>query len=38
MVRRPSIIINRLDAERLQRLIDSATEKDLMVRSCWRKS
>ena len=31
MVRRPSIIINRLDAERLQRLIDSATEKDLMV-------
>ncbi|CAN0571684.1 unnamed protein product [Ectocarpus sp. 12 AP-2014] len=28
---RPFITINRLDAERLQRLIDNASEKDLMV-------
>ncbi|MWJ29517.1 nucleoside diphosphate kinase regulator [Halomonas sediminis] len=28
---RPPILINRLDAERLQRLIDEASEKDLAV-------
>ncbi|WP_249979320.1 nucleoside diphosphate kinase regulator [Vreelandella olivaria] len=31
MGQRPPIIINRLDAERIQRLIDHASEKDLMV-------
>lgn len=31
MGQRPPIIINRLDAERLQRLIDNAPEKDMMV-------
>ena len=31
MGQRPPIIINRLDAERLQRLIDQAPEKDQMV-------
>lgn len=31
MSSRPPIIINRLDAERLQRLIDEAGEKDLAV-------
>ncbi|AVI62956.1 nucleoside diphosphate kinase regulator [Halomonas sp. M1] len=31
MGQRPPIIINRIDAERLQRLIDNAAEKDLMV-------
>jgi regulator of nucleoside diphosphate kinase len=31
MGQRPSITINRLDAERLQRLIDTASEKDLVV-------
>ncbi|RUR31854.1 nucleoside diphosphate kinase regulator [Vreelandella andesensis] len=31
MGQRPPIIINRLDAERLQRLIDTASEKDMMV-------
>ncbi|MFG6179316.1 nucleoside diphosphate kinase regulator [Halomonas sp. THAF12] len=31
MGQRPPIIINRLDAERLQRLIDDATDKDLAV-------
>lgn len=31
MGQRPPIIINRLDAERIQRLIDNASEKDLMV-------
>lgn len=28
---RPTIIINRLDAERLQRLIDAASDKDMAV-------
>lgn len=31
MATRPPIIINRLDAERLQRLIDEADDKDLAV-------
>lgn len=31
MEQRPPIIINRLDAERLQRLIDSATDKEQAV-------
>ena len=31
MGQRPAIIINRLDAERLQRLIDNASEKDMAV-------
>ena len=31
MGQRPPLIINRLDADRLQRLIDAATEKDQMV-------
>lgn len=31
MGQRPPIIINRLDAERLQRLIDNATDKELAV-------
>ncbi|HBP40221.1 MAG TPA: nucleoside diphosphate kinase regulator [Halomonas sp.] len=31
MGQRPTIIINRLDADRLQRLIDTASEKDMMV-------
>lgn len=31
MGQRPPIIINRIDAERLQRLIDNAAEKDIMV-------
>lgn len=31
MGQRPAIIINRLDAERLQRLIDNAPEKDMAV-------
>ncbi|PAU78533.1 nucleoside diphosphate kinase regulator [Halomonas salipaludis] len=31
MSSRPKIIINRLDAERLQRLIDAASDKDLAV-------
>ncbi|MDR5892078.1 MULTISPECIES: nucleoside diphosphate kinase regulator [Halomonas] len=31
MSSRPTIIINRLDAERLQRLIDDASDKDLFV-------
>ncbi|ALM54034.1 nucleoside diphosphate kinase regulator [Halomonas huangheensis] len=31
MEQRPPIYINRLDAERLQRLIDSATDKELAV-------
>ncbi|MBF8222756.1 MULTISPECIES: nucleoside diphosphate kinase regulator [Halomonadaceae] len=31
MSSRPAIIINRLDAERLQRLIDAASDKDLPV-------
>ena len=31
MGQRPPIIINRLDAERLQRLIDHASEKDQVV-------
>ncbi|CAM3452751.1 MULTISPECIES: nucleoside diphosphate kinase regulator [Halomonas] len=31
MGQRPPITINRLDAERLQRLIDNASDKDLMV-------
>ncbi|WP_346796024.1 nucleoside diphosphate kinase regulator [Halomonas sp. Bachu 37] len=31
MGQRPPIIINRLDAERLQRLIDQASDKDLAV-------
>ncbi|HAA45101.1 MAG: nucleoside diphosphate kinase regulator [Halomonas sp. 54_146] len=31
MGQRPAIIINRLDADRLQRLIDSASDKDLAV-------
>ncbi len=31
MSSRPPIIINRLDAERLQRLIDDASDKDLFV-------
>ena len=31
MGQRPTIIINRLDAERLQRLIDNASDKDIVV-------
>lgn len=31
MGQRPPITINRLDAERLQRLIDNAADKDMMV-------
>jgi regulator of nucleoside diphosphate kinase len=31
MGQRPTIIINRLDAERLQRLIDNASGKDIVV-------
>ncbi|MCO7230303.1 nucleoside diphosphate kinase regulator [Halomonas sp. CnH100-B] len=31
MGQRPPLLINRLDADRLQRLIDNATEKDQMV-------
>ncbi|MGO1395669.1 MAG: nucleoside diphosphate kinase regulator [Halomonas sp.] len=31
MGQRPAIIINRLDAERLQRLIDNASDKDMAV-------
>ena len=31
MGQRPPITINRLDAERLQRLIDNATDKELAV-------
>lgn len=31
MGQRPPITINRLDAERIQRLIDNASDKDLMV-------
>ncbi|MFC7367448.1 MULTISPECIES: nucleoside diphosphate kinase regulator [Vreelandella] len=31
MGQRPPIMINRLDAERLQRLIDNAADKDMMV-------
>ncbi|WP_104204513.1 nucleoside diphosphate kinase regulator [Billgrantia saliphila] len=34
MSSRPPIIINRLDAERLQRLIDQANEKDRCVADC----
>lgn len=34
MSSRPKIIINRLDAERLQRLIDQASEKDHFVADC----
>ncbi|MFQ3788889.1 nucleoside diphosphate kinase regulator [Halomonas sp. A29] len=34
MSSRPPIIINRLDAERLQRLIDQANEKDRFVADC----
>ncbi|MCE8020983.1 nucleoside diphosphate kinase regulator [Halomonas sp. MCCC 1A11036] len=34
MSSRPPIIINRLDAERLQRLIDQANDKDRFVADC----
>ncbi|MCC5882000.1 MAG: nucleoside diphosphate kinase regulator [Halomonas sp.] len=34
MSSRPPIIINRLDAERLQRLIDQASDKDRFVADC----
>ncbi|WP_444676799.1 nucleoside diphosphate kinase regulator [Halomonas sp. E19] len=34
MSSRPTIIINRLDAERLQRLIDQASDKDRFVADC----
>ncbi|KAA0013070.1 nucleoside diphosphate kinase regulator [Billgrantia pellis] len=34
MSSRPPILINRLDAERLQRLIDQASEKDRFVADC----
>ncbi|MCE8026381.1 MULTISPECIES: nucleoside diphosphate kinase regulator [Halomonadaceae] len=34
MSSRPPIIINRLDAERLQRLIDQADDKDRFVADC----
>lgn len=38
MGQRPAIIINRLDAERLQRLIDNASEKTWLWLSYLRKS